>query len=137
MNKKRIVYLLTSCLIFLFIFGCSNTNAERSEHDLLSLFQKYHDEKDINKMMGLFYQKNTTKDRIERWKKINERFLTDKILKIKIMPLTEKDTAKLGTLNLNLTPLKGMKVKFGGKHGLTYSSFVIGKAKNTHYFIIF
>ena len=127
-------------VLILIIFGCSNTNAERSEHELLSLFQKYHDEKDINKMMGLFYQKNIPKEKIKMRKNHIEKNFTWKIRKIEIKQITEKTKAKLlkgRRIPKNLTPVKGVRITFEGKNGISYGSFPIGKAKNTHYFIIF
>lgn len=140
--------LIVSTMVACLLFGCGGQEKGRTEAELLAQYKAYHEQKNLEGTMSLFYQEGTpefilTAHREERQKNFDFTITNAEIVEI---PAGEKNEMMSGfpyqgkTLVPNLEPLKQIEVSFDtstqGDAKVTGETIMFGKVGNTHYFVL-
>jgi len=141
-------------VIGLLFWGCSGGGNKakiqsRSEQELLASFLDYHQKKDLDGMLGLFYQQDTPQFVLDSVKKRSRQNFNYAVAAAQIEEIPAEKLAKVMAgapfngkiLVPNLTPIKQIAFKFtptgnGQELRAIGGSIMFGKVDNICYFIL-
>lgn len=144
--------LMITIVAFLFS-GCSGGDQKpvtsRSEEELLSSYLAYHQKKDLDSILGLFYLKDTPPFVIDSVKKRTQKNFDYTIASAKIEEISPEKlrTIMAGlpfngkTLIPNLTPTKQISIRYeqtgqSGEMRAAGATIMFGKIDNVCYFVL-